>query len=58
MSPCGSCGGRAARPGSQYVVTLAGVAQPEKHDSPQAARIWIAQNANGQAATIKAVPKL
>lgn len=54
---CGSCGSKTSKPNSEYVVTVGGVLQSERHATSQAARIWIAQNVTGQAATVRAVPK-
>jgi hypothetical protein len=42
---------------SDYVVSLGGVPQQERHASAAEARIWIARNAKGKAATIRTVPK-
>lgn len=62
MGCCGS--GNTAGATSQYVVTVAGKLVTEggvdndgKFDSSAAARIWIAQNVTGAAATVRAVPK-
>ena len=54
---CGSCGSKAAKANSEYVVTVGGVVQPERFESSVAARVWIGQNVTGQAATVRAVPK-
>ena len=42
---------------TDYVVSLGGEVQSERHSTPAAARIWIAKNAKGKAATIRAVPQ-
>lgn len=62
---CGSCGGKGGgSKANQYVVTVAGSVQAvggSKNDgrfeTTAEARIWIARNVTGVAATIKAVPR-
>lgn len=62
--PCGSCGG-ANRTTSDWQVTVAGSVVTSggtngdgRFTSSAEARLWIARNVKGQAATIKAVPKI
>lgn len=60
---CGSCGGRAAQASNRaYRVTVGGVVVTEGgpkgdgyFESAASARIWVANNVTGQAATVKPV---
>ena len=61
---CGSCGGKSVPSNKAYQVTLGGVVVssggPENDGqfaTSAEARIWIGQNANGQAATVRVVAK-
>lgn len=61
--PCGSCGG-ANRVTSDWQVTVGGKVSTVggangdgRFSSSAEARLWIARNVKGEAATIKAIPK-